>query len=187
MAQKDQEKWDRKYLAGEYITGKEPCRWLTDNLELLTGNGRALDLAAGEGRNAVFLVTLGYDVLGVDISPVGIQKAKTLAKEKGVDFSAKIADLDYYEIPENSFDLIVCFNFLDRGLFPAIRKALKPAGMIFYETFNIDYLKYSSFKREWVLEPGELLREFTDLRILRYREVDNGEKGFASIVCQKTN
>ena len=178
MAQKDQEKWDRKYRTSEYITGREPCRWLTENLELLTGNGRALDLAAGEGRNAVFLATLGYNVLGVDISSVGIQKAKALAKEKEVNFAPKIADLDHYEIPENSFDLIVCFNFLDRGLFPAIRKALKPAGMIFYETFNIDYLKYSSFKKEWVLEPGELLREFNDLRVLRYREVDNGENMF---------
>jgi len=57
--------------------------------------------------------------------------------------------------------------------------------LVIYETFSIDFLKYSSFKKEWVLSYGELLKEFQEYRILRYREVDDGQKGFASIIAQK--
>ena len=185
MGQKDQEKWDAKYRSKEYITGKEPCSWLIDNAELLNGEGRALDLTIGEGRNATYLAVLGYNVLGLDISRVGIDKAHALANEKGVSFSTEIVDLDNYELPLKEFDLIICFNFLERRLFQGIRDALKPNGILFYETFNVDYLKYSNFKEEWVLKSGELLREFAQFLILRYRELDNGEKGVASIVCQK--
>ena len=74
---------------------------------------------------------------------------------------------------------------MDRGLFPEIRKAIKPGGLLFFETFTVDYLKYSNFKKEWVLEHNELLREFGDFRILRYQEMDNNEKAFASLVAQK--
>ena len=80
---------------------------------------------------------------------------------------------------------ILCFNFLERRLYPAIRNGLKPGGLIFYETFTVDYLKYSNFKKEWVLDYNELLREFSEFRILRYREVDSDEKAFASLVAFK--
>ena len=60
-----------------------------------------------------------------------------------------------------------------------------PDGLVFYETFTIDHLKHSSFKREWVLEYNELLREFSGLRILRYQEIDRDGKAVASIVAQK--
>ncbi|MFQ5451781.1 MAG: class I SAM-dependent methyltransferase [Nitrospinaceae bacterium] len=185
MSLKDKEKWNSKYQAPEYISGREPCEWLRENSELLTGQGKALDIATGEGRNAVYAASLGYDVLAVDISEVGIQKALALAKEKKTVIRTRIVDLDNYRLEGEGFDLIMCFNFLDRKLFPGIRKALKPGGLLFYETFTVDYLKYSGFKREWVLETNELLRAFQELRILRYREVDRDEKGFASLVACK--
>ena len=94
MTQKDQEKWDSKYDTAEFIAGKLPCKWLTENSELLSGRGRALDLAMGEGRNAVYLAALGYEVQGVDISTVGTDKAKILAKQKNVNISIEISDLD---------------------------------------------------------------------------------------------
>jgi hypothetical protein len=58
---------------------------------------------------------------------------------------------------------------------------------MFYETFTVDYLKYSSFKREWVLEHNELLDAFSELRILHYREVDINNKAFASLIALKEN
>ncbi len=70
-------------------------------------------------------------------------------------------------------------------MFPGIRQALKPGGLLFYETFTVDYLKYSRFKKEWVLEANELLQAFSDFRILRYQEVDENPKAFASLVAQK--
>ena len=185
MSLKDQKKWNHKYRVPEYITGKEPVEWLKNHSDMLNGNGSALDIASGEGRNAVFAAEKGYQTLAVDISTTGLEKAHALADEKGVTIETCVVDLDNWGIEQNAFDLILCFNFLDRRIFPAITNALKPGGLIFYETFTVDYLKYSSFKREWVLEHNELLDAFSGLRIVGYREVDTNDKAFASLIALK--
>jgi tellurite methyltransferase len=185
MSLKDKEKWEDKYNIQEYITGKEPSHWLKENADILKTSGKALDIAGGEGRNSVFVATQGYAVTCLDISENGLKKALALAQEKKTKITTLHADLDMSSLPENEYDLVLCFNFLDRNLFPGIRKTLRSGGLLFYETFNQDYLKYSSFKKEWVLEFNELLREFDDFRILRYREVDESPKAFASLIAQK--
>jgi tellurite methyltransferase len=185
MSLKDKAKWNNKYGVAEYITGKEPVEWLKDHSEILTGNGSALDIASGEGRNAVFAAEKGYATLAVDISASGLKKANALADERGVTIETCLVDLDSWKIKRNAYDLILCFNFLDRQIFPAMKNALKSGGLIFYETFTVDYLKYSSFKREWVLEHNELLDAFRELRILSYREVDTNNKAFASLIALK--
>ena len=96
-----------------------------------------------------------------------------------------LADLDNYKLEENSFDLILCFYFLNRSLFKEIERAVKPGGLVIFETFTIDHLKYCDFKKEWVLSPNELLKVFSDFSILRYQEVDRNEKGFASLIARK--
>ena len=185
MSLKDKDKWDSKYAPDEYITGKEPSDWLKKNVCLMAKNGKALDIAGGEGRNSVFVATLGYEVTCTDISENGLRKAQSLAQEKNTNITTVIADLDNSSFKKSEYDLVLCFNFLDRKLFPKIRDTLKPGGLLFYETFTLDYLKYSSFKKEWVLEENELLREFEDFRVLRYQEVDENPKAFASLVAQK--
>jgi SAM-dependent methyltransferase len=92
-------------------------------------------------------------------------------------------DLDDYCIETSAYDLILCFQFLNRRLFPQIIKGLKPGGWLIYETFNRDYLKYTNFREEWVLDYNELLRQFSDLRVMRYRELDKDEKGLSSLVA----
>lgn len=185
MSLKDKEKWNDKYSGPEFVTGRDACDWLIQNRDLLSGKGQALDIASGEGRNSVYAAAQGYEVLAIDVSETGMEKAESLAKEKNLNIRTLIADLDGYSPEENAYDLILCFNFLNRRLFPEIRRALKPGGLVFYETFTTDYLKYSGFKREWVLEPNELLREFQEFRVLRYRDVDQDPKAFASIVARK--
>ena len=185
MSVKDKEKWNQKYGVKKHLVETTPCSWLTENTELLTGTGRVLDIAMGEGRNSIYLAQLGFEVTGVDISDVGVNKAKDLAGAKNIKLHTIITDLDDYEFERESFELVLCFNFLDRKLFPKIRKTLCPGGLVIYETFSIDFLKYSSFKKEWVLEYGELLKEFKEYRILRYREMEVLGKGFASIIAQK--
>lgn len=187
MSLKDKEKWNRKYQSAEYTSDREPCEWLRENSELLSGKGRALDIASGEGRNAVYAASLGYEVLGIDISETGLQNAQNLAREKKLHIDTLVTDLDSFEFEENVFDLVMCFYFLDRNLFPGIRKALKPGGLLIYETFTLDHLNYSGLKRGWVLEYNELLREFQSFRVLRYREMDRDEKGFASLIACKVD
>ncbi len=185
MSLKDKEKWNSKYEADEYITGKEPSRWLQENVSLLASSGKAIDIAGGEGRNSVFAASRGYEVTCLDISENGLRKAQALAQEKNTKITTVFADLDSDSLKVNEYDLVLCFNFLERSLFPGICKALKPGGLLFYETFTVDYLKYSSFKKEWVLEANELLQAFSGFRILRYQEVDENPKAFASLVAQK--
>lgn len=185
MSLKDKEKWNSKYNSDEYITGKEPSDWLQENANFLTGNGKALDIAGGEGRNSVFVASKGYEVTCMDISENGLRKAQILAKENNAKITTVLADLDNSYLKENEYDLVLCFNFLDRRLFSGIRQTLKSGGLLFYETFTLDYLKYSNFKKEWVLGTNELLQVFSDFRILRYQEVDEAPKAFASLVAQK--
>jgi len=187
MTLRDKEKWNTKYGETGCLAGRDPAEWLVLNTSYLTGQGKALDLAMGEGRNALFLAKMGYDVLGVDVSDVGVARAENLARENQLPLQTQVADLDNYAIPENEFDLIACFYFLDRNLFPGLRKGLKPGGLLIYETFNMDYLKYSGFKKDWVLEPNELLEAFAGWRILNYREVDDPEeeKAYASLLARK--
>lgn len=187
MSAKDKEKWDKKYACPGHQINREPSEWLTANAGLLAGKGRALDIAMGEGRNAVYLAGLGYDVVGIDISDAAVRNALALAERANVKINALAADLDHYGFDGTGFDLILCFNFLDRNLFAKIRQALLPGGLLFFETFNVDYLKYSRFKQEWVLGYSELLREFGDFRILRYQEVDREPTAFTSLVAQKPN
>ena len=186
MSLKDKEKWNKKYSSRQ-AENREACDWLLASARWLTGEGQALDLAMGEGRNALYLAQRGYRVTGVDISEVGVARAKALARENNLTLNTVVADLDNYEIKENEYDLISCFYFLDRTLFPAIKKGLKPGGLLIYQTFNVDYLKYSGFKKEWVLETNELLREFQDWHVLSYREVDlpEEENAHAALVARK--
>ena len=187
MSLKDKEKWDAKYGVPEYITGKEPCKWLKENEDCLNGKGLALDIASGEGRNAIFAAEKGYQTLAIDVSEVGLDKANVLAKDKSITIETVVTDLDHWQFSQNTFDLVLCFNFLDRKIFPEIKKSLKPGGLIFFETFTIDYLKYSNFKREWVLDHNELLNVFNEFRILRYREIDHDNRAFASLVALKND
>ncbi len=185
MSVKDKEKWNKKYRNPDHIPSTEPVEWLAEQSAYLAGSGRALDLAMGEGRNAVFVAERGYDVLGVDVSEAGVEKARDLAREQQTSINAACADLDDFQIEKNAFDLILCFYFLDRRLFSEIRAGLRPGGLVYFETFNAGHLKYTSFKKEWVLGDRELLREFEGFKILKYREVDRDEKSYSSLVARK--
>jgi SAM-dependent methyltransferase len=187
MSLKDKEKWNAKYDSSTCLAGREPSQWLVNHAHLLEGRGKALDIAMGEGRNTLFAASLGYEAWGVDISDIGISRAQTLAHESKLTIHTRVADLDDYKIDEDAYDLILCFYFLDRNLFKGISKGLKPGGILIFETFTVDYLKYSSFKREWVLEKNELREAFPGLSVIDYQEVDEpeNETAYASLVAHK--
>jgi tellurite methyltransferase len=184
-AEQDQIRWDKKYATKKYLFGREAISFLQDHVDLLP-KGHVLDLAMGEGRNSVYLATKGFQVTGVDISAEGLKKAETLAAELGVTITTVVADLESYEIPANSFDVIICTYYLQRDLFPKIAAALKPGGIGLIETYTMDHIQYSPrFNKAFLLEPNELLTMLPGLRVLRYQEVDNGQAAFASILAQK--
>lgn len=157
------------------VTGLLPC-------------GRALDVAMGSGRNAVYLATLGFRVEGVDSSRKAIEEAMSFAQEKGVSIETRVEDLEkvpYFE--ERAYDLVICFNYLQRSLIPEMKKWVKPGGMLVHETFIVDQARFGKPRNpDYLLRRNELLHIFRDFRVLRYREGILGrKKAVASILAQK--
>lgn len=186
--ERDKVFWDTKYGTEAYIFGKEPVAFLREHIDVLP-RGKALDVAMGEGRNAVFLAKNGFEVDGCDISEIAIKKALELAKEMRVDIHAFAADLETYRLSENTYDVISCFYYLQRDLFAQMKDALKPGGMIIYETYTTENLERGfdgPKNKDYLLQPNELLHAFKDLKIIYYREVvvDN-KKAVASLIARK--
>ena len=180
--------WDRKYETEAYIFGKEPVGFLREHIDLLP-RGKALDVAMGEGRNAVFLAKNGFNVDGCDISEIAVKKALDLAKENNVKIHTFVADLETYKLPKDTYDVIACFYYLQRGLVPQMKEALKLGGMIIYETYTIEN-RERGFEgpknKDYLLKPNELLDLFKDLKIIYYRElVLNNKKAIASLIAKK--
>jgi len=184
-ASNDQTRWDKYYNMEEFLYGTEPIPFLKDNISLLPKN-KALDLAMGEGRNGVYLATQGFDVLGLDISPIGLNKAQQLAKHFNTTIQTRVVDLENYQLEKNSYDVIICTYYLQRDLFNQIKASLKPGGMVLIETFNSDYLKYSRFPKKYLLKHNELLEIFKDFKVIRYQIYDDGKEAFSSIIAQKS-
>lgn len=102
----DADSWDRRYSAPDLVWGAEPNRRLVTEVEGLAA-GRALDLGAGEGRNALWLASLGWRVTAVDFSSVGIERLRHTATERNLVVDAVVADLRHYEPPPDVFDLVI--------------------------------------------------------------------------------
>lgn len=181
---RDKDRWDSKYDKEVYIYGKEPVPFLKENVGLLP-MGKALDLAMGEGRNGVFLATQGFDVVGLDISKVGLEKAHRLAREKGTKIETRVVDLENHSLEKGAYDVVICMYYMQRDLFPQMKDALKPGGMAVVQTYNVDYLKYAGFPRKYLLDTNELLELFKGFKIIRYESYDDGKEAYSSIIAQK--
>ena len=171
-----------------YENSLEPAQFLVRNVELLP-KGRVLDIAMGSGRNAVYLAGLGFDVEGVDISPESINSALELARNAGVNIKAQVADLENnYVIKKDTYQVIMCFNYLQRLLIPQIKDGLLKGGMVIYETFIVDQKQFGKpTNPNYLLKHNELLDLFRDFRCLRYHEgIIEGRKAVAGIISQKT-
>jgi len=170
--------WDQFFNTREYVFGKEPARFLSEKVALIPV-GRALDIAMGEGRNAVFLAKKGFAVEGVDISEVAIRKARLLAREHAVEIRTTVADLASYPIRPDSYGLIVNIQYLQRSLIPQIKAGLRRGGYVVFENPTVEELKRDpgrNLRRDYLLETGELRRLFSDFEIVEYSE-GPGEKG----------
>ncbi|MFC1944511.1 class I SAM-dependent methyltransferase [Chloroflexota bacterium] len=170
-----------------YENYQTPSQFLVDNIDLLP-KGKVLDIAMGAGRNTVYLARTGFEVDGVDISQEAIAAALESAKKASVVIKAQVADLEKtFHIRGDSYNVIVCFNYLQRSLIPEMKNGLRRGGMIVYETYIIDQVQFGKPKNpNYLLKHNELLDIFRDLRCLRYREgVLDGPRAVASIIAQK--
>jgi tellurite methyltransferase len=187
----DRKRWEERFKTKGFALGKRANPFLRKHIGLLP-KGRALDIAAGEGRNAIFLAEHGFDVDGVDLSETGLRKARKLAKETGVKIHTVVADLDTYSIEKERYDLIANFYFLRRNLIPKIKKGVKKGGRVIFETYTLGQRSLGMRgpkNPKYLLKPNELLHLFKGFRILLYREgifrEDGRRKTIASLIAEK--
>jgi SAM-dependent methyltransferase len=132
--------WDQRYDTDEYVYGRDPNRFLASVSDQIP-KGKVLCLAEGEGRNAVYLATLGCTVLAVDSSSVGLDKAKKLAAENNVRIETRVVDLAHLEIEQGAWDAIVSiFAHVPSGVRKDIHrnvvKGLRQGGMFILEAYT---------------------------------------------------
>lgn len=175
----DAKRWNKRYRAGskEWLS-HPPKKLLQDFAHLLPQDGLALDVAAGVGTNSIYLAEKGLTPICLDISFVGSQIAKERFTEGELDLNAAVCDLKGLWLPENYFEVIINFCFLERSTFPVLLRALKPCGLLFFES----YLKGSSHAShpECYLENGELQEAFSLLQILHSGQIERKSKGHTS-------
>jgi tellurite methyltransferase len=174
------EKWNQRHRTA---TGEpQAAKVLQENLHLLPDSGRALDLACGTGGNAILLAQQGLKVDAWDIADVAIVALQDMAFRRQLAIQAEVRDVEANPPRPASFDIIVVSYFLDRDTIPALIQALKPGGLIYYQTFSQQRVSDRGPRRvEFRLADQELLRLFSGLQVLFYREegcVGNVQQGF---------
>jgi len=175
----NRKKWNGKYGDVGRKVNMHPPEFLishTDKvLQMLPEYPRALDLAAGAGRNSIFLAERGCHILAVDFALEGLRCCMRQAAMRDLQIQAISADLKTFVFPTNRYDLLVNFFFLQREIFPAMVNALNPGGLLMFETYTSHYQvvhKGRSMRREYLLEPGELQASFPGLITLFHEETD---------------
>jgi SAM-dependent methyltransferase len=147
--------------------------WLAANADLLPRGGRALDVACGDGRNALYLAAAGLSVRAVDRDPDRIAALSAAARRLGLDVRADLLDLESGEpdLGREAFDVVLVIHYLHRPLFPKLIGALRPGGLLLYETFTVDQaLRGRPTNPAFLLRHGELPDLVTPLRVVRRRE-----------------
>lgn len=131
MSNADRLKWDRRYLDGAYQSRRHPSAFLEDCATAFAAPGRALDLACGGGRNALFLARLGFTVDAVDISAEALAVGRSRAA--GLPIRWLRRDLDDGFEPDDAYDVIVNIRFVNLDLLSALARSLRPNGALVVE------------------------------------------------------
>lgn len=186
-------KWNDAYKCAD-ISSAIAAKVLTDNAYLLPQAGEALDLACGRGGNALFLAKKGFVVDALDISTIVLGHLQNYIRDKHFSINCLNRDVEKEGLSDyKKYDVIVVSYFLNRDLFPQIINALKPGGLLYYQTWSqlsIDNTKGPS-NPHFRLVAGELLNLCSTMRIIYYSEngllgdIQQGTRNEALLISQK--
>lgn len=170
--------WDERYDSDDYVYGTQPNDFLKQSAQKLP-IGKTLCLGEGEGRNAVYLASLGHQVTAVDASAKGLEKARNLAVQKGVVIETVHADLNDYVIGIEEWDVIVSIFFhvpemLRKLVHEKVTSGLRKNGIYILEAYTPDQLHYATggpSVREMMMDMASLEQELKGLTLLHGKEL----------------
>ena len=165
----DRDHWNERYAERPWPT--DPSPWLIANARFLAIPGRALDIAGGTGRNAIWLAARGWDVTITDVSSVAIDLAVTRARSFDITLRTLETDLNHGDLPTGPWDAIMLFHYLDRALFSAFVDLLEPRGTVIGSLATVRNLERNSRPPlPYLLDEGELPRLLQGLELVEYDE-----------------
>ncbi|QSX01205.1 class I SAM-dependent methyltransferase [Haloterrigena alkaliphila] len=188
----ERERWNERYSDVDFELPDEPIPELERRVATLP-EGRALDVATGTGRNALFLAERGYDVDAVDVSDAAIETARRRADERDVDVNWVRADLGEFDLEADAYDVITVSFFAALENLPDLKTALAPGGVLVYEHHlrSSDALEIGPSSERFRYRSNDLLRAALDLTILSYAErrrpVAGGTAAIATLVARNTH
>ena len=142
--------WDQRYATSDYIFGTEPAAFLTLHADVLEPGSEALVVADGEGRNSVFLAATGLHVTAMDVSEVGVGKARRLATDRGVNVDFRVTDIMEWDWVPDAYDLVVAvfIQFLDPRqrpvVFDGMQRTLRPGGRLLLHGYRPEQIQYAT-------------------------------------------
>jgi len=198
-----QQFWDQRYGVSGYVYGTEPNGFLVEHIRHVPLGARVLCLADGEGRNGVWLAQQGFDVTSVDVSPQGVDKARRLASQAGVNLIAEVADVTTLDLGLAHWDAIVSiFLHLPAHARADVHwravQALKPNGVFLWEAYGPEQLgRTTGGPQNAALLPtlDAVARDFTDCtvvhswsgsRMVREGNLHTGEGSVTQFIARKT-
>lgn len=181
--------WEERYQKPGYLYGKEPSDFLKAYTKYLS-QGATLDVAMGEGRNAVYLAQQGFKVEGLDCSAKAVEKAKALAAEKSVSLESKVQNLDFFLMPLMKFDTVIMTYYKPAvRFFSEIKRGLTAGGTVLIEGYTTEHFKMNNqnplIDFDQCFKPNELLGLLKDLHIIYYKEMAEGSSHLVHAIAKK--
>jgi len=183
------EVWNERYAGGNYLFSKEPCLVVRNHFEAFR-KGKVLDVAMGEGRNAIFLAKQGFTVEGVDCSSAAVEKAERLAEEQSVTVDVKSQNLDFFLMPLMKYDSVVMTYFKPLTRFYSeIKRGLVAGGTVVMEAYLTEQARRHpspTLDFDQCYRPNELLHALKDFEVLFYSELPQGSQCTVQVVARKS-
>ncbi|MFB6299432.1 MAG: class I SAM-dependent methyltransferase [Halobacteriales archaeon] len=167
----EREQWNTLYAGGTFDPSTEPSALLTAYIDTLP-RGRALDIATGNGRNAVYLAEQGFDVDAIDIADQALARARDLAADRGVSVNWIQADISSYPFPSATYDVVMASQYYKLDRITDFKGALTPGGYLLFEHHlrSADPVDIGPGTEHYRFGANELLRSCLDLTVLHYEE-----------------
>ena len=185
----DRARWEARYATRADAPATAPSRLLVENRERLP-TGRALEVACGDGRNALWIARQGLTVDAIDIASAGLLRLAAAARSEHLAVQPIQADLEQFPLPDSRYAVVVNIRYLQRSLFPALRHAVQPGGVVVFETFLRDQAQFGHPRNPaFLLAPGELRGHFAEFTPLLDQEgcfeTESGPAYLARLIARR--